>query len=335
MINFFGKALNRKISLLMLLLIGAFCYGLWVKAQQDPRVGQGLQVSPVRYDWDMKSGDERTGVINLKNYDDISYDIEISAEDFYVTDDTSEAKFFVPGDGHPLKAYDVINWIEKPATIFLAPGENKDVIFKVKVPIDAPTGGYYGALFFKTGPQKNGDEQNQSSSIGINQRVGVLLVMAVKGSQPIIRNGKLQKFSPAQNIFWDKPASLEAEVANTGNLHYMASGQMDIYKFGRKVSTFPLDARILYPGKYRKYESQWDFSPWAYGYYKAGIDLISDDGAIRIVGQTSFWVIPWKTTLGIILILIIIWQIYRIFGNKFEIRRKGAEEEDFSENEQA
>jgi hypothetical protein len=326
-INLFRKASNKKVYLLMLLLIGVFCYGLWVRAQQDSRVGQGLQVSPVRYDWDMKDGDERTGVINLKNYDDVGYNVEISAEDFYVTDDTSEAKFFVPNEGHPLKAYDVINWIDKPDSVSLAPGESKDVIFKVKVPGDAPTGGYYGAIFFKTGPQKNGDEQSQASSIGINQRVGVLLVMAVKGSQPITRNGKLQNFYPLSKIFWDKPATLEAEVANTGNLHFMASGQMEIYKFGRKINTFPLDARILYPGKYRKYESQWDFSPWAYGFYRAKVDLISDDGAIHIIGQTSFWVIPWKTTLGIIILLMIIWLIYRIFSSKFEIKRKGAEEE--------
>jgi len=310
----------------MLLLIGAFCYGKWILAQQDPRIGQGVQVSPVRYDWDMKGEDERTGMINLKNYNTNAYDVEVSAEDFYVTDDTTEARFFIPSDNHPLKAYDVINWIEKPENFVLSPGESKDVFFKAKVPKDTPTGGYYGAIFFKTTSQKTEGEE-QGSKIAINQRIGVLLVMAVKGNQPIRRDGKLQKFLPASKIFWDKPAKIEAEVANTGNLHYMASGRIDIQKFGQKVSTFPLDARIMYPGKYRKYESEWNFSPWAYGYYKADIDLLSEDGGIHIVGQTSFWVIPWKTTLAIFILLLLIFMIYKIFSTKFEIRRKDEDAE--------
>lgn len=306
----------------MLLFISAtFCFATSARAEIDPRIATGVQVSPVRFDWDMKSGDERVGYVNLKNYSSDPYDVELEIEDFYVTNDTTEAVFFVPDQSHPLYAYDVINWIDATKNIHLDPGEGRDVSFYVKVPENTPTGGYYGAVFFKTAVRGNGSEEQQSQ-VMIHQRVGVLLVMAVKGNEPIRRSAMLDSFQSIKKVFWDKPASFVASVLNSGNLHFKMFGTIDIYKFGQKVDSIPIDARIMYPGKDRKYEQDWSFSPWAYGYYTAKIQMVSDDGAIVVDGSTNFWVIPWKTTLAIIILLIIIWLTYKLFSSKFEIKRK-------------
>ena len=305
------------ISLALLLVLGVVYFSR--ANAQEASVPAGLQVSPVRFDWDLNSGDERTGTINLKNYDNSSHEVTIEVQDFYVTDDTTEAKFFVPDSGHPLIAYDVINWINVPKSVELAPGEGRDISFHVKVPQESPTGGYYGAIFFNTKMNSNSDS---GSRIEINQRIGALLVMAVKGSEPIKRSGEIKNFKTTKKIFWDRPAELFADVYNSGNLHYKMLGTIDIYKFGSKLDNISLDPRILYPSKVRKYEQNWEFSAWAYGYYVAKINLVSEDGAIKLTAQTSFWVIPWKTTVAIIILLIIIWLIFKLFSRKFEIKRK-------------
>ncbi len=321
--NLSNKFNKKHIFLPMaLLILGVFYFWETAQAQeQDPRIATGVQVSPIRFDWDIKSGDERIGSINLKNYSKDPYEVDVELEDFYVTDDTTEARFFVPNEGHPLYAYDVINWIEAPDSVHLDPGEGKDILFRVKVPESTPTGGYYGALFFKTAVG-SGAESEENSKIMVHQRVGVLLVMAVKGAQPINISGKLQKFEPAKKVFWSQPANIITEILNDGNLHYRAQGNVDIYKFGRKMDTSSINLRVIYPGKFRHYENAWKFSAWAYGYYTAKLDLVSEDGQVKIAGQTSFWVIPLKTTLAIIILLIIIYLIYRIFTKNFEIRKK-------------
>ncbi len=285
----------------------------------------GVQISPVRFDWNLEDGEERTGVINLKNYSaDKSYEVEVQIEDFYVSDDTTEAQFFVPNASHPLFAYDVINWITMDNKVILAPQEGKDIYFKVKVPVGTPTGGYYGALFFSSLVNKNtfktADEQE--SQIGINQRVGALLVLAVKGEQPVTQAGQVQKFSAKNKIFWDQPAEFITEIANTGNLHFKVLGNLEIKKWGRKLVNLEVPSRVVYPGKYRSYENQWNFSSWSYGFYQAELKMASEDGKIVLNGKTSFWVIPWKTTLAILILLVIIILIYYIFNKKFEIRRK-------------
>ncbi len=313
----------------MLLILGAICLS-WAHAQKNEEKTSGLQVSPVRFDWDMNAGEEKTGVINLKNYDDSPRAVAIEIEDFYVTDNTTEAKFFVPNSNHPLIAYDVINWINAPKNIELAPKEGRDIMFHVKVPENSPTGGYYGAIFFNTKMDENPD--NQGSKIAINQRIGALLVMAVKGSEPIIRSGEIKKFGTTKKIFWNNPAELFIDMYNSGNLHYKMIGTIDIYKFGSKLDSINLVPRIIYPDKSRKYEESWKFSSWAYGYYTAKVELFSEDGAIRLSSQTSFWIIPWKTTVAIIILLFIIWLVFKLFSSKFEIKRK--EENNNDTNEQ-
>ena len=302
---------------MLLLLSGVFYYGQAQAQTVSPPTG--LQISPVRFDWDMNSGEERTGVINLKNYDNVPRDVSIAVQDFYVTDTTTEARFFVPDQSSPLYAYDVINWIQYPQSLTLAPGEGRDVSFHVAVPSETPTGGYYGVIFFKS--QMSGGD-GSTSQIGINQQIGSLLVMAVKGSQPITRTGQITGFSALRKIFWDGPAQLVANMYNSGNLHYKMLGAIDIYKFGSKIESIPLNPQLEYPGKTREYQQDWNFSSWAYGYYTAKLTLVSDDGAIQLAAQTSFWIIPWKTTVSIIILLVIIYLVFKLLGSKFEIRKK-------------
>ena len=102
-----------------------------------------VQVSPVRFDWEVKSGDEKTHRINLKNFSDKPYAVSVYIEDFYVSDDSTGTEFFVPDDQHPLKAYDMINWVStSEKELVLAPNESRFMDFTVKVPQDAPSGGY-------------------------------------------------------------------------------------------------------------------------------------------------------------------------------------------------
>lgn len=306
-----------------LLILGVFYSGGFASAQEVFQNATGVQISPVRFDWDMNSGDERAGTINVKNYADKSYEVEIAVEDFYVSDDSSEAQFFIPNSGHPLYAYDVINWITVSEKLTLAPGEGRDVSFKIKVPKETPTGGYYGAIFFKNRVSDNGQGSvEEGSRLIVNQRVGALLVMAVKGEQPIKRAAKLNSFFSAKKVFWDNPAEFSAQILNSGNLHFKGVGTIEILKFGKKEAVINLDPRVMYPSRIRNYAENWKFSSWGYGWYRANLNFASEDGEIKLAGTTTFWIIPWKTTAAIAVLLLILWIVWRVFTKKFEIRRK-------------
>lgn len=303
-----------------------FLFAFKVQAQSDLGIPEGVQISPARFDLDLKSGQEYNGRINLKNYADEGYEVKIEVEDFYVSDDSTEARFFIPDSGHPLYAYDVINWIEIEDSVYLEAKEGKDIYFKIKVPKETPTGGYYGAIFFRT-TEGNGDVPQDSSRVIVSQRVGTLLVMAVKGDEEIRRSGEVFKFQSTKNIFFSKPVQLETELRNSGNLHYKAFGKITIKSlFGNVVETIDFTPRVLYPDKIRSYLNDWEFSIWSFGPYTAYLEAASEDKAIVMNSETVFWVIPWKTVVTILIILILIILIFKIFTSKFEIRTRKKEQ---------
>lgn len=307
---------------LALLTLGVFYLGGSARAQQDPAIATGIQISPIRFDWEMNSGEEITGTVNVKNYSDKKYNIDLHAEDFFVSDDSNEAQFFVPGREHSRYAYDVINWITMPGEIALAPKEGRNISFTVKVPPKTPTGGYYGIIFFLAKAEGSAaEDSSENSKIIVYPQMGALLTLAVKGAEPIRQAAELKDFSVAKRIFWQSLVDLSGEIFNSGNIHFKGTGHIQIEKFGKKIKEFDLIPQIMYPEKNRKYESSWNFSTWTLGRYAATFNFESEDHAIQLSKTISFWVLSWKAVaiffvvfLALLGFLLIIFILYRSRG---------------------
>jgi hypothetical protein len=279
-----------------------------------------VQVSPVRFDWNMEDGDERSAQINLKNYSDKPYSVEVQIEDFYVKDDSSVAEFFVPDATHPLRAFDVINWVStSEKKLVLAPSESRNITFTTKVPVGTPTGGYYGVVFFQYEEDKanmTDAEKDAAAKIQINTRSGVLLTLAVKGAEDLYENGVLDKFKTLKFFHWDKPVTFLTQISNGGNMHYRMAGDIEIERFGKSVTTIKVDPRLYYPKKIRPLENIWNCGFFDIGYYTAKLNLVSEDGNVNIFGKTSFIVIPWRLVAVVVGIIFSLWLIFKMGGRK-------------------
>ena len=298
-------------------------YGTVVDAGDSPDAG--VQVSPIRYDWQMTGGDTQTGKIYVHNFSQITHHVEVSIEDFYVTDDSSEAKYYVPDGNHPLKAYDIINWIKEPEDFTLAPGETKEVEFQVTVPEGQPTSGYYGIVFFKTRADDAAAEDDGGGAvkIGVSYRVGVLLTLAVQGDEPMRISGQTDEVNVGKRVFWKSPINVYARLRSDGNIHYKAGGQIDVRKFGKKYSTIKIDPEVMYPGKTRlitrNVPTQW----WDYGIYTAELDMRSEDGSVVFNGHTErFYVFPWMPASIFVGAIVLIITLIRVIKKKFKIVRR-------------
>jgi hypothetical protein len=217
--------------------------------------------------------------------------------------------------------------VEKNFT--LASNESKNVEFKIKVPENVPTGGYYGAIFFKTSEKKLGKDNSQTN-IDESYRASVLLNMAVLGKEPVSLKGELLQFFPKSRIFfkrqvgaqsslkenlfnWSGTGNLITHVKNSGNIHFKINGEIEIYKFGSHYKTIDLKEQFVYPGKIRIFNNQFSFRWWDFGIYRADIKLNSVDGKISLNKESVYWIVfPWKTFLVVVLFL---------FANYFERKR--------------
>lgn len=306
------------------LMIAFYCGGIFawsvVHAQDTPEAG--VQISPIRFDWQMQGGETRTDEIVVHNFSDIAHNVDVSVENFYVSDDSRQANFYVPDDEHPLKAYDVINWITAPEDFTIQPGETKKFNFSVSVPEGQPTNGYYGSVFFRTSTedaQVNDDEGN-GLRLGVNYRVGALVTIAVQGDDDMRINGNVEEFNVIQKVFWDDPIQFYARLKSDGNIHYQAAGKIDVFKFGKKFATTEINSEVMYPGKMRTFIENVRFKPWDFGVYSATLHMQSEDGTVVFEGDIpTFFVIPWKMTVAIIGMIALVVIMIKVFKKKFKI----------------
>jgi hypothetical protein len=306
--------------LCVLIIFLSVVQGNYVFAEATPE--SGIQIAPIRFNWYVESGEQKNDEIIVHNFADIPHNIEIEVEDFFVSNDSSQANFFVPDENHPLKAYDVINWINVPNNFTLAPGETKKVQFTVNVPKDQPTNGYYGSIFFKTTTDKAiaEDEKGGSLNLDVNYRIGTLITLAVKGEESMHIAGSVEEFNVNNKIFWKSPITIFAKLKSEGNVHYKAGGKIEIKKFGNKFTILKIEDEIMYPDKIRIFTENVMFGAWDYGIYSATLDMQSEDGSVIFKDEIPFFlVIPWKTTVLLLSIVLIIFVIVKIFRKKFAI----------------
>ncbi|NTV40963.1 MAG: hypothetical protein HGA61_01690 [Candidatus Moranbacteria bacterium] len=323
----------KILSLLPFLLVFVFSFlipNFNCLADEGDNTATEIQVSPVRFDWGLIPGENKNGVIRLKNYAEADYKITVSAEDFYVTEDSSQANFYVPSENHPLRAYDVINWIRFDEKEFIIKaGESKDFHFGVSVPEKTPTGGYYGGVFIAHEKIESESKQSENTQLKINTRVGVLLVLGVQGDSPVIQNASLKSFEPERKIFWNDPAKISASVINSGNLQYKMSGKIGIYHSGKVVTSIDLPSRVVYPNKYRPFGGEWKFGLFDFGLYEARVDLLSDDEKMQLEGVKHFYVIPAKTTVVffsfVIILISVVYLKSKLSGKRKKNTKKNNE----------
>jgi hypothetical protein len=286
---------------------------------------KGIQISPAKITLDFKPGDEKTIVVNVKNYDkDVSHKVVTSIEDFYVTNESVKAQFFIPDNNHKLKAYDVIDWIEVEKEFVLEPNESKNVKIKIDVPSNTATGGYYGVIFFQTS-EKESDNNNdkETPNINVSYRVGMLLINAVQGVEEIKIEGNVEKFEAIKKFFWKGPVEVVAKLHSSGNIHYEASGDIEIKKNGKKFAILKVEDSVMYPNRSRIITERKDISMLSGGIYTATLNMKSDDGSVIFKSETPmFFVIPWQVIVLIGGIVSGSKLMIFIFRRKFKIVKK-------------
>ncbi len=256
----------------------------------------GLQISPTKFVWTLNEGEIKTGRVIVKNYSDQEQLVTLDVEDFYVRDDGKTPQVYVPDEDHELKALDVREWITPPNSFRIPAGGAEAVEFTVRVPDGQPTNGYYGTLLFRTGG--DGDE-TEGSKIGLNYRIGTLLIMAVQGDAPMDMRGEIVDFYPEKTIFFETPAAFYVKTQNTGNMHFPLFGSITVNRFGKKFHAIELTPRLIYPQKTVDFREVMQFGMWDFGKFDARVAMHSEDNVVQMEKTTSFWVIPWKGLLVI------------------------------------
>jgi hypothetical protein len=315
--------------------------------------GVSLTTSPVYTVLTAKPGTSVSSTIQVMNNTSTPLNITMQVQTFRNGGTGGQAQIITPGAGQGF-----IKWVTFSQNSFTAqPG----VWTPVQMTIDVPTYaglGYYFAILVKPSTTIAGG--NHTNTLKSSNAVLVLLNAQTNNEQLKIA---LTSFTSAKHIYEYLPAEFNVSVYNNGNIFLAPYGNIFISKtsnFSKIIDVLPVNAEQgnVLPGATRIYTSTWSdgfpvFVPktlggqpvtdssgkkiyqlqynfsqnskFRFGKYYAKVVLVYNNGT-RDVPQTaivSFWVIPWKIIiLLIIFIAIIVGTIYLLIRLSRKVKKQ-------------
>ncbi len=281
--------------------------------------GQALEIAPPVVNLKADPGQVIDTQISLRDISPTSLVVTGTVDDFTANGDDGVPKILL--DQTEPTPYSIKTWIAPLNKLTLKSKEIQNLPVKITVPTDASPGGYYGVIrFTATAPDL------QESGVSLSASLGALIFIRVNGDAKEALS--IDSFYTStdgehnQSLFESAPVTFTAKVKDTGNVFERPSGQIAVTDmFGNAIANINvnLDQRAILPGTTRKFDQDLDKTNignrFMFGLYNAKIKLSYGTNQ-SVESSLSFWVIPWKLILLVLVALIVL-----IVGGRLLIRR--------------
>lgn len=309
--------------------------------EKGPTIGLNMTLSPVFLNISLNPGQQADASFKLTNNNPIQEEVKLSLLKFKAN---ATGNHPVPID---VAKDDQINTLVTfPQSNFkLAPNETKNVSFTFKSPQNAELGYYFAIMITR---QKEREADKREAVIAGAPSLPVL----VEVRSPYAKKAaELVDFKTKQAWFEYTPVEFETTIKNTGNIHLVPFGDIFIDQGNNKEIGTALvnepQGNIL-PQTQRTYYSFWNDGfitrnpkmkdgqfvidkngdiiyetkvDWSkinklrIGKYSATAIMVYSDGTrdIPLEAKTSFWIIPWKIIIGLMIVLFLLFQGIKSF----------------------
>jgi len=270
---------------------------------------QAVTISPILDSVAINPGEGVFRTMTIFNEGDEEEEYYLFAKNFSPTGEEGEVLISE-------EQYGLTEWIVFPArSVAVGPKESVDVDFSINVPQNADPGGHYAAVFASTRAPED------LEGVGLSSNVGMLLLVRVEGD--ITEDVRLLDFNTigSKKVYNHLPVKFEYRLENRGTVHVKPEGTIKVSGlFGKdEANANPDNSRNL-PNSIRRIDAQWskgaveeggfftdlknEWKNFGLGYYKANLDITYGANDQQIVGETSFWVFPWRVMLSALVIII-------------------------------
>lgn len=304
-----------------------------------------LQISPSPLVLTLKPGQTNTVDLKVRNMGVKSEDLAIVPRSFKIN--TDESVVF-----NDTQAPEEANWLsfDKP-TFTIEPGQVVTEKIAITVPKDAGFSYAFSLIIHRR------QEPVITGEAGKQVKGSIALFTLLNVDRPgAVRKLSIDKFNTSQQVYEFLPASFNLTLRNTGNTIVQPAGNIFVQRNSQDqtpISALPVNqaAGYILPGTVRTLTAQWsdgfqvlhtttdasgvskqdlswnwdNLSHIAIGRYTAKVVAIYNDGVrdVPIMGEVTFWVIPWRLLLGAFIVFLLIaaglWSILRMI---FRPKRK-------------
>lgn len=262
---------------------------------------QGIELSPALVELNAAHGKTYTITIKVTNVTASDLTYNTSVDDFNAANETGSPHIIT--DSNLPTSASMKTWVAAIPQFSLKSRQSTVITGHISIPANAEPGGHYGVLRFSGRAPELKD-----TGVGLSASAGVLLLVRVDGA--INEKASLASFFNAQNgkqsfFFETPPVSFVTRIKNEGNIHVKPSGSVELRDmFGGLVKIMPVNeekSNVL-PDSIRRFETQYS-GDWMIGRYTANLTLGYGTTGQAITSSISFWVIPYKVILAILLVL--------------------------------
>jgi len=309
------------------LLITAVLFPL-AAAAQNTGAGINLTTSPLPVNLSANPGSAVSTNLRIQNSDIKTQKIKVSLMKFSAYGETGKPALQdrQPGD-------DYFDWVTLTPGVFQAPPKQwVTVKMTISIPKTAAFG-YYYAVVFSPADQKPAGKGNT-----VLGSTAILVLLDVK-SPNAKRSAKIVDFKVDKKVYEFLPAAFSVRIHNDGNVHLLPAGTIYIKRGSKQVAAIPFNSQRgnILPNSFRIYTASWDdgfpvytdkvqngrvvmdnkgnpvkelnwnankISHLKFGHYTANLLAVYDDGQrdVPMEATVSFWVIPWRLLLLVILV---------------------------------
>ncbi len=293
------KILNTTYLVLLVLLISISSTSN-VQAQE----ALTLSISPSIFDMSANPGQEWRSSIRVINVNKYELTVYLDVVNFLPQGESGGGKFISTLEGEQ-NGSTIAEWFtisKEPVTIL--PEQSVEIPFSVNVPLDSTPGGHFAAILVGTKPTAT---ENGQSRVQTSQMVTSLFFARVAGD--VIESGTIREFITTKKYLNSPEATFELRFENKGNVHLKPQGDIRITNmWGEERGVIPINQNSNFgnvlPDTVRKFIFTWkgEWSISDIGRYTAIATLAyGSDGRQFTNSRTSFWVIPYKLILGVLL----------------------------------
>ncbi len=252
-------------------------------ASAETAPARRLKIYPLRAEVSIKPGTAYTGSFTLENTGTEPLSVQLSAEEFNVTDEAYDYVFKPQSN--------VNEWVHfATSSIELAPKVKYPVNYVVNVPIGTEPGGVYLSLFGASIP-------NPDSSIESVDRVGSLLYITVPGD--ITKTGTLLSFSSPLLGIGDTPWS--ATLRNSGTAHFSTDYSVSLQTLWGTTISKEESSSLILPRSVRLLQGSLQPPTWL-GLYVTHYDIpLGDNG--NAIGTRPYLYLPLNQTLPLLTLI--------------------------------
>lgn len=299
--------INKATILTLSLVFSIFTFAKNSQAEDVKNQKIGIAIDKTIFDFGLLPGEQTSFKLQIENTTSERQIISVNFRDIVIDDQNRIDLMVDKNDVFGLK--DWLSFGDGSENIGLEAGEKREIELNLNVPEDAIVGSHYGLVLFKSFPQVN-FENFQNTLVG--GEIGVYVFCNVEGE--ISGKGLIEKTEMPRIV--DEQEELKVTFRNIGNIHYIPHGGIRAKNILTGESeNYELDKHFVFPGKSYNFSYDWDV-PSVFGIYSVQAYFVDQEG--QNLSKTKL-IFGKYSLLIVVVLLAVLFLIFRELKNRIKI----------------